>query len=54
MKNTKLNRLASILIIVGFLSSCGGGSDGGTANSPPIDTRSSHWDGMVWDQDNWG
>ncbi|MBV1911971.1 MAG: hypothetical protein KUG78_21960 [Kangiellaceae bacterium] len=52
-KQKKLNRLTLVLIIVGFLSSCGGGG-GGTTSPLPIDTSSSDWDSMVWGQDDWG
>jgi hypothetical protein len=55
MKNTKLNKLAFILTIIGFLSSCGGGGGGPDPEPPPpVDTSSSDWDSMVWDQDDWG
>lgn len=53
MKNTKLNRLTFMLVIIGFLASCGGG--GADPEPPsPVDTSSSDWDSMVWDQDDWG
>ena len=53
MKNTKINRLAFI-IIIGFLASCGGGGDSEPEPPPPPPVGSSDWDSMVWDQDDWG
>ena len=53
LKNSKrLKKISFILLILSFLSSCG--SDGGTTNPPPVDTSSSDWGSMVWDQDDWG
>jgi len=53
MKIKKLNKLAFFLIIISFIASCGGGGGGG-GGTDPVDTSSSDWDSMVWDQDDWG
>ncbi len=46
----KIVKILFILLFVSFISSCGGGDP----TPLPIDTSSSDWDGMVWDQDDWG
>ena len=54
-KQSSLYKLTFIFIIISLLSSCsGGGNEGATTSPPPVDTSSSDWDSMVWDQDDWG
>ena len=52
-KHRNLSKLTFIFIIISLLSSCGGGGTD-PEPPPPVDTSSSDWDSMVWDQDNWG
>ena len=51
----RILKLIIIMTLTGVLFGCGGG--GGSSNPeppPPVDTSSSDWDAMVWDQDDWG
>lgn len=50
----KLTKAIICIFVCLFISSCGGGSGSDTTTQPPIQTGSSDWDTMEWDQDNWG
>lgn len=43
--------VTAVLLLMLFLSACGGKGGNNTNPSPPA--NSSNWDEMIWDQDNW-
>ena len=47
----KIKPLKLTITLIGILTSCGGGTD---PEPPLVDTSSSDWDSMVWEQDDWG
>ncbi len=48
-----LRRLLVIGVLLSGVSACGGGGSSSSA-PPPVNTASSSWDQLIWDQDNWG